>query len=288
VRASIKALAQARLRAQKTTLTPTELVRGFRCLLHWGLVDLLNDVPFVPAKVLSGIADYPLIPRWQGDGAEPHTPPLPREAIEGGVVHLASFESLIEDEPGAAVHWVFAWQAGYTLIDADQLDPHHWVHGYVKCLEGAPFDLELVGPGKAVPFTAGRWLWNHTVRFCEAYRITIGEETVEVTDAGVYYRLEEDGEAASEILIPQEESSGRVVHQVTNFIDEYDHYLEQDAEEEEAVMQTFILAQRSPTPEAMLAAVLANARLRDYPALASRCYLVRIGDAGAVEVEAVP
>jgi hypothetical protein len=186
------------------------------------------------------------------------------------------------------MRWMFAWQAGYTLIDADRLDPNHWVHGYVKDLEGALFDLELVGPGKTVPFAAGRWLWNCTVRFCEAYRIAIGEETVEVTDAGVYYLLEEDGEAASEILIPQEEGSGRVVHQVTSFIDEYDHYLERDAEEEEAAMQTFILASRSKTPEAMLAAVLANAGLWDYPALASRCYLMRIGDAGTVEIEVAP
>ncbi|MGH8591654.1 MAG: hypothetical protein ACREXX_20750 [Gammaproteobacteria bacterium] len=45
-------------------------------------------------------------------------------------------------------------------------------------------------------------------------------------------------------------------------MDENDQYQEHDADEEEALMQTFILAHRSETPEAMLPAVLESARLR--------------------------
>jgi hypothetical protein len=51
-----------------------------------------------------------------------------------------------------------------------------------------------------------------------------------------------------------------------------------EADEEEALMQTFILAHRSETPEAMLATVLRAARLRDYPALGGRSYRVHIRD----------
>jgi hypothetical protein len=59
-----------------------------------------------------------------------------------------------------------------------------------------------------------------------------------------------------QILIPQGETSGRVVHQVQDFKDEWDQYQEREAAEEEALMQTFILAHRSETPAAMLAEVL--------------------------------
>ncbi|MGH7945499.1 MAG: hypothetical protein ACREF9_10870 [Opitutaceae bacterium] len=206
--------------------------------------------------------------------------------MEAGEVRLAKLERMFEDEPGGTVRWVFAWKAGYTLIDADFLDAGHWVHRHVKDLDGAELNLEVVSLGKAVPFEPGRWLWGRTVRFCKAYRITIGEETLEVTDAGLYHCLDEDAEENGEILIPMEETSGRVVHQVQDFMDENDQYQEQEADEEEALMQTFILAHRSETPEAMLAAVLESARLRDYPALAGRSYHVQIGKEGRVTVQA--
>lgn len=211
---------------------------------------------------------------------------IPQGSVEAGEVRLAKLERMFEDEPGGAVRWVFAWKAGYTLIDADFLDAGHWVHRYVKDLEGAQFVLELVAPGKAVPFEPGRWLWGRTVRFCKGYRITMAEETVEITDAGLYHCSGEDAEENGEILIPERETSGRVVHQVQDFMDENDQYQEHEAEEEEALMQTFVLAHRSETPEAMFAAVLQTARLRDYPALAGRSYRVQIGRGGRVTVRA--
>jgi hypothetical protein len=284
--AAIKAVALTRLHAQKTRLAPEAFIRGFRSLRHWGAVSLLNDVPFLPAEVLWSITDYPIVPRWDGDGIEGYGTSIPQGSVEASEVRLAKLDRMFEDEPDGAVRWVFAWKAGYTLIDADFLDAGHWVHRYVKDLEGAQFVLDLVAPGKAVPFEPGRWLWGRTVRFCKGYRITIGEETLEVTDAGLYHCFGEDAEDNGEIVIPQGETSGRVVHQVQDFMDENDQYQEHEADEEEALMQTFILAHRSETPEAMLAAVLESARLRDYPVLAGRSYRVQIGKEGRVTVRA--
>jgi hypothetical protein len=120
-----------------------------------------------------------------------------------------------------------------------------------------------------------------------AFFHTTGEKSgLEVADAGLYHCLGEDAEENGEILIPERETSGRVVHQVQDFMDENDQYQEHEANEEEALMQTFILAHRSETPEAMLAAVLQSARLRDYPALEGRSYRVQIGAGGTVRVEA--
>jgi hypothetical protein len=203
-------------------------------------------VPFLPADVLWSIADYPIVPRWDGDGIEGYGTSIPEGSVEASEVRLAKLERMYEDESGGAVRWVFAWKAGYTLIDADFLDAGHWVNRHVKDFDGAEFDLDVVSPGKAVPFEPGRWLWGRTVRFCKAYRITIGEETLEVTDASLYHCFDEDDARENgEILIPLEETSGRVVHQVQDFMDENDQYQEHEADEEEALMQTFILAHRS-------------------------------------------
>lgn len=286
VRAAIKVVALARLQVQKVWLAPEEFIRGFRSLRHWGALALLNNVPFLPAEVLWSISDYPIVPRWDGDGIEGYGTSIPEGSVEASEVRLAKLERMYEDEPGGAVRWVFAWKADYTLIDADFLDAEHWVHRQVKDLDGAELNLEVVSPGKAVPFEPGRWLWGRTVRFCKGYRITIAEETVEITDAGLYHCSGEDAEENGEILIPEKETSGRVVHQVQDFMDENDQYQEHEADEEEALMQTFILAHRSETPEAMLAAVLESARLRDYPALAGRSYRVKIGKEGRVTVRA--
>ena len=284
--AAIKAVALARLHVQKARLAPEAFIRGFRSLRHWGAVSLLNDVPFLPADVLWSITDYPIVPRWDGDGIEGYGTSIPEGSVEASEVRLAKLERMYEDEPGGTVRWVFAWKADYTLIDADFLDAEHWVHRHVKDLDGAELNLEVVSPGKAVPFEPGRWLWGRTVRFCKGYRITMAEETVEITDAGLYHCSGEDAEENGEILIPERETSGRVVHQVQDFMDENDQYQEHEADEEEALMQTFILAHRSETPEAMLAAVLESARLRDYPALAGRSYRVQIGKEGRVTVRA--
>ena len=150
------------------------------------------------------ITDYPIVPRWDGDGIEGYDTSIPQGSVEVGEVRLAKLERMFEDEPGGTVRWVFAWKAGYTLIDADFLDAGHWVHRYVKDLEGAQFVLDLVAPGKTVPFEPGRWLWGRTVRFCKGYRITMAEETVEIMDAGLYHCSGEDAEENGEILIPRE------------------------------------------------------------------------------------
>ena len=127
-------------------------------------------------------------------------------------MRLARLEARVQEEHGSLVRWLFAWRAGYTLIEAEGLDPDHWVHRYVTDLANAPFDVG-VGLRKTVPFESGGWLWNRTVRFCEAYQVTVAEETVEVTDAGLYYLLDpdagEEGEFRSRGAKPAGASSTR-------------------------------------------------------------------------------
>ena len=67
---------------------------------------------------------------------------------------------------------------GYTVIDPGALDADHWVRD-VKDLEAASFDIGIVGPGKRCS-SSSPVAGSGAVRLCEAYRITIGEETLEV------------------------------------------------------------------------------------------------------------
>lgn len=150
VEKEVARLAQERLRRLKAELPAEEFVRGFACLERWKALSLVNDVPYVPAEVLSRIEDYPMIPRWEGDGPAPYSEPLPRAALDAGQVRLARLDGLYEEAPGAAVRWIFAWRMGYTVIDPGALDADHWVHRYVQDLEVTSFDIEIVGPGKVL------------------------------------------------------------------------------------------------------------------------------------------
>jgi hypothetical protein len=64
---------------------------------------------------------------------------------------------------------------GYTVIDPGALDADHWVRD-VKDLEAASFDIGIGKRRSSSSPVAG----SGAVRLCEAYRITIGEETLEV------------------------------------------------------------------------------------------------------------
>jgi hypothetical protein len=162
VEKEVARLAQERLRRLKAELPAEQFVLGFACLGRWKALSLLNDVPYVPAEVLSRIEDYPMIPRWDGDGPAPYSEPLLRAALDAGQVRLARLDGLYEEAPGAAVRWLFAWRMGYAIIDPGALDSGHWVHHYVKDLEAASFDIGIVGPGKVLQFEPGRWLWGRS------------------------------------------------------------------------------------------------------------------------------
>ena len=138
--------------------------------------------------------------------------------------------------------------------------------------------------GKLVEATfCGAWLYQKPVRFCESYRIHVGNESVEIDDEAMYFVP--DDAAASHIIVPSGESSGRVVRQVTDFTDGDDHYLDRDADEEVELFELFILSVVGRSAGATLEALLPRLRLERYPVLAGRRFSVVIDEDGRAQVE---
>lgn len=63
----------------------------------------------MPAEVLSRIENYPMIPRWDGDGSVPYSEPLPYPPLDSGQVRLAR-DGLYEEAPGVTARRLFAWR----------------------------------------------------------------------------------------------------------------------------------------------------------------------------------
>lgn len=96
VEKEVARLAQERLRRLKAELPAEQFVLGFACLGRWKALSLLNDVPYVPAEVLSRIEDYPMIPRWDGVGMGPRPTASPcheRPSMPARCGSLASMAS---------------------------------------------------------------------------------------------------------------------------------------------------------------------------------------------------
>jgi hypothetical protein len=84
--------------------------------------------------------------------------PLP--GLQGGPrPHVDLVQAIITDMT-AKVLGALRRAAQHTIIDPGALDAGHWVHRYVKDLETASFDIELIGPGKVLKFEPGPWLWG--------------------------------------------------------------------------------------------------------------------------------
>lgn len=59
IRRQLRHLWQVRLAALKEELSPDEFVRGYTALQAWGALELLQDVPYIPAPLLARFSEMP-------------------------------------------------------------------------------------------------------------------------------------------------------------------------------------------------------------------------------------
>ena len=115
--------------------------------------------------------------------------------------------------------WMYARARGMIRF-SDQLGLHHWVHDYVGDLTAEDVIVEVIGE-RCRTWFEGRWISTDVV-LCDAYGLSVGDHRVEITDDALW-----DGER---ILVPSGDASGRVVRQVSSFIDDNEHFRDDDLE----------------------------------------------------------
>ena len=106
-------------------------------------------------------------------------------------------------EYGAA-RYMFAWHRDALLYQGG-LDNGHWLHAMIRHLDDEELSIELVNETHGARF-AGEWV-SVSVRFCDAYRIRLGSDQVEMTDDACYQGEDHGGD----VIVPKGDASGYVL-----------------------------------------------------------------------------
>lgn len=241
------------------------VARFYLALRGWGHLDLLNDIDVLPAAVFDEIRGYPY---QEGAGDRDYLRTVAaapgRAAIEAGSVKLCSIESFDDSNAG---RWMFARAKGCLLFNLGGLHYEHWVQAHVRYLDDEPVAIEPLGE-RVRGTLEGRWIWPDVV-LCAAVRVSVGSDSVDLTDAGVHH----DGV----LYIPDGEWSGEPVRQVSNFTDENEQFLESDLDADRDALADLIRRLRSVDPKDTLDSLLRELKLERYPVLHGRQFRLSVG-----------
>ena len=254
----------------KTTESAKDFVLFYDMMKHWGLLSLLNDVPVVPFQVLTVIDSYPVCDTDNyGTFMSRLNKSLTRSEIEAREV-VDIDDSILEE---GSAHCMFAWQRD-SLIYEGGLDNGHWIHAMVRNLNDEEMTIELINETHGARFE-GDWVWVY-VRFCDAYRIRIGNDMVEITGDAFY-----QGSANSDqAIVPRGDASGYVLKQISSYRTEHEDFQESTHESDMDAFSSFVVANTASDPTDAMKRLLPG--FSGCPSLYGKSFVITLDDAGKV------
>ena len=262
----LKACWRRTLETAKAELPPRQFIDTYYGVMRgWGHLDLLNDLGILPAELCSLVSGYPV---QVEHGERRHLTPVPtapsREAIESGAVQLVALDDVGDDN---APRWMMARARGWLVFDWIGVHADHWVMRHVRFLEEEGQRVTPVGE-KLRTALEGRWVWP-TVILCEKVRLRVGDDETLVSDAGVCH----DGN----LYIPDGETTGAPVEQLSSFTDEHDQFLDADRDADRDALADLLRLLRAVDPVQTLDSLLQSLRLGKYPLLHGKTFQLTVG-----------
>jgi hypothetical protein len=266
VDAQIKASWRAVLEEAKQRLAADEFVETyFDAMRTIGHLDLMNDLDALPMQAFRIIDGYPIQEGFgESDCLGMVSSPPSRAAIESGAVTLVVLDAMHDEN---AAHWMLARAKGHLVFEAHALHGDHWVQAHARWLEEMKATVEAIDVEVCTPLE-GRWV-SPTVSLCRAVRIRVAEEEADVTDAGVCHE--------GIIYVPEGETSGEPVRQLSNFTDSNDQFQESDLESDREALGDLIRRLRTRDPVSTLDSLLHGLRLGKYPLLHGKTFELTVG-----------
>jgi hypothetical protein len=254
----------------KATVSAKEFVCFYEIMKHWGLLSLLNDVPVVPMQALHEFDDYP---NCDTDAYGTFTSRL-NASLTRSEVEAREVVNIDEDlQENGAARYMFARKRD-ALIYQGGLDNGHWVHSMVRNLDDEELTIELVNETHGALFE-GDWISVY-VRFCDAYRIKIGNDVVEVT-GDAFYRGQENYDDA---IVPKGDASGYVLKQISSYRSEYEDFQESTHETDMYAFESFVVANISSDPADAMKRLLPG--FSGCPSLYCKSFVITLNDSGSV------
>lgn len=240
IREAIAAAVERQLMALKTALSADDFLTYYPVLRECGLIHLLNDVDRLPKALVSRIQGPPVCDTdLFGEFLEMVDQPITQSAVKSGQVQLVTIDDDLQSD--GALRYLLAWKKGWVLID-NRLDAGHWVQPYLRHLSREEVQCEILEESHRAQFQ-GIWVWVTAV-FCRAYRIRIGDDSVEIDEHGAYTGNEQD----DIVLIPCQEKWGDVLEQVSRFCENDDDYQGSCHDQDIEQFGCFIVANTADDP----------------------------------------
>ena len=254
------------LEAAKAQLPAKRFVHTYYAAMRsWGHLNLLNDLDIVPHGLCARVVGYPILEDSSTlDYLQAEVVTPMRAEIECSTTTLVGLDGINEDNVPS---WMLVRAKGYTVFDWTGLHPDHWAQRHVRFLEDEAVQVSSVGEQHRTELD-GRWIWPPVI-LCEAVRIHIGDDTAEVTDAGVCH----DGC----LYIPAGETSGEPVRQASSFTDENEQFMEADLDADREALANLISRFRSVDPVQTMDSLLQGLKLGKYPLLHGRRFHLTVG-----------
>lgn len=272
VKAALQAGVEKRLLHLKNTLSAEDFVGYFETIRHWNLLGLLNDVDAVPTGALNVISSYPVCNNDAYGSFEEHPKtPVGRLAIESGQTDVVDIDDDIQND--GAARYMFAWLRG-SLVYRGNLDKGHWINSYVRPLSNEKVTVECINESHYAHFE-GSWA-SVGVTFCDAYRIKIGADVVEI-DNHAFYKGEDNGNV---VIMPKGGLSADVIEQVASFMSEYDGYQESTHDDDCGKFFSFLVANTASDPAGAIRQLLPE--FTGCPVVFGKAFIVSLDDQGKV------
>ena len=256
--------------AIKARASAMEFVLFYEIMQQWDLLHLLNDVPVVPCHALCEFDDYPNCDTESyGNFTSTLNKPLTRVEVEAREV-VAIDESI--RECGAAL-FMFARQRDALLYQGG-LDQGHWLQPMIRPLHNEDLGIELINETHGAHFE-GDWIWV-SVRFCQAYRLRVGTDVVEISE-DAFYQGEENG---GDVIVPKDDASGYVLKQISSYRSEYEDFQESTHESDMAAFAAFVVANTASDPAEAMQRLLPG--FSGCPALYGKSFVIALDESGRV------
>jgi hypothetical protein len=145
----------------------------------------------------------------------------------------------------------------------------------VRDLNSEELTIELVNETHRAQFQ-GSWRWIQ-VRFCDAYLIKLGDDTVEISEDALY-----QGESyGEEAVVPKGDNSSQVLTQVSSYRSEYDAFQESCYEIDCDAFVSFVVANTAKNPAQALKRLLPD--FNGCPSLYGKSFSLTLDDRGKVD-----
>ena len=273
VDAHLKAMWRARLEEAKRMLASDAFVaRFFDAAVTWGATDLLADVPLLPGRLFPRIGGYP-IQEGYGDARYLQAQPglLRQEQFRSGELKAVVLSATdAENIP----YWMFAKAKGFVLFTrAWGVADNHWIWEHVLEIEDHRPQVEAVGE-RLRSTLEGQWIRPDIV-LCEAYRVGIDGDVVELTDEAMVWTGVSGDEQL--VLVPDGELSGAAVEQCSSYLDEDDRWRVEFVDHDREALAKLIRRLRSRDPTEALRSLIGELGLEQYPSLHGHTFSVQVG-----------